>query len=131
MKSIGVASIVLLITSATPTVAAPPASIFQKGRVISGDCFAKFRGAVLMTGKCSGLGHGDSLFVTAAKDSCSLRITPSGDVAISAYRGECGDSELGSDDEPIGKLTPVGDCLVGPNAKVCLKAGREIVKNAY
>jgi hypothetical protein len=25
----------------------------------------------------------------------------------------------------------VGDCLVGPNAKVCLKAGREIVKNAY
>jgi hypothetical protein len=131
MRYVSVASIALLFASSVPTFAAPSASIFQKGRAISGTCFAEFRGTVLMNGRCSGLGHRDSLFVTAEKDSCSLNITRSGQVAISAYRGECGESDLGSDDEPIGRLKPVGNCLIGPNAKVCLKAGREIVKNAY
>lgn len=51
--------------------------------------------------------------------------------AISAYRGGCGNSDLGSNDEPIGKLKPVGNCLVEPNARVCLKAGHEVVRNAY
>ena len=130
MKSVGLALVVLLVTSSIPTVAAPPASIFQKGRILSGTCVAKFRGAVLMDGKCSGLGHGNSLFVTADKDQCSLNITRSGEVAISAYRGVCGNSDLGSDDKPIGRLKPVGNCLVGPNAKVCLKADRGIFKGA-
>jgi hypothetical protein len=131
MKYVSVAATAFLFASSIPTIATPSASIFQKGREISGTCFAKYRGTVLMNGPCKGLGHGDSLFVTAEKDQCSLDVTRSGEVAISAYRGDCGNSELGSDDEPIGKLKPVGNCLVGPNARVCLKAGRGVVKNAY
>ena len=131
MKYISVASAVLLFASSVPTVAASSPSIFQKGRAISGTCFAKFRGAVLMDGRCSGLGHRNSLLVTAKRDSCTLDITRDGEVSISAYRGECGDSDLGSDEEPIGKLKRVGNCLAGPNAKVCLKAGNVVVKNAY
>ena len=131
MKYVRIPLIGFLFVSSVPTFAAPPASIFQKGRAISGTCFAKFKGAVLMNGKCSGLGHRNYLFVTAEKDSCSLSIARSGEVAISAYRGECGDSELGMDEESLGELKPVRDCLVGRNVRVCLKAGREVVKNAY
>ena len=130
MKIAGSVSIIFLLAFAGSAVAAPPPSIFERGRAISGTCFVKFEGAILMNGLCSGLGHGDSLFVTSNKDACSLSITRSGEAAISAYRGDCGSSDLGSDDEPIGILKRIGNCWVGANAKVCLKAGRRVLRNA-
>ena len=128
-------SVALVFTLPSPAIAASRAAarsslIFQKGREISGTCFAKFHGVVLMNGKCAGLGHRDSLFVTAEKDQCSLNITRSGEVAISAYRGDCGASGLGSTDVAIGKLKAVGGCLVAANARVCLKAGPHVFKNS-
>lgn len=131
MKLVRVAATAILLSSVAPTMAAPAAGIFQKGRRVSGTCFATFKGVVLMNGRCLGLGHGRSVFVTSEKDGCSLEITPSGDVLISAYRNECGNSDLGDLGEPIGKLKRVGRCLVGSSARVCLEAGRGFVKNAY
>lgn len=129
MKLVNIAFVALLLVSSVSATAAPANLIFQKGRVISGTCFAKLRGAPLMNGACSGLGHGNSLFVTAEKDGCSLEIIRSGRGAISAYKNECGN--LDSSDTPIGTFKPVGNCLVAPAAKVCLKAGREVFKEAY
>jgi hypothetical protein len=94
-------------------------------------CFAKLNGEVLMNGRCSGLGHRNSVFVTSDKDACSLNISRSGEIAISAYRGACGSSDLGSDDEPIGTVRKSGNCWTGANARVCLVLGRSVVKNAH
>lgn len=117
--------LILCLASAVSAIAAPPHhSIWKKGSDINGICRATVGGKLLMNGSCAGLGHGDSIFVTAARDGCSIELTRaragvSG--KIFAYKNSCGDLD---DDVQLGSFKQVGNCWTSASAKVCLKIAR-------
>jgi len=76
--------------------AASAKTIWLKGGSIKRTCTASVGGNRLMSGPCSGLGHGNTLFVTAERDGCSdkLQRTKTGITGkIFAYKDACGDLE--------------------------------------
>jgi hypothetical protein len=68
------------------------AALWSKGTALSGTCRVEVNGSSIMDGQCSGLGHGDSIFLTAERDGCSVELGKEGAQAtgkLFAYRNTC------------------------------------------
>ncbi len=107
-----------------PAAPADGTGIWRDGGDLVGTCFAKVGRTALMDGPCEGAGHGNSIFVTADRDGCSIELNRHGNTvtgSLSAYRNSCGEIDS---DVNLGGFTPAGDCWAGSTAKVCVKAGR-------
>lgn len=77
-----------------------------------------------MNGPCGGAGHGNSIFVTAERDGCSIELARKRGVVtgkIFAYKDSCGDI---NNDVQLGRFKQVGNCWASAAAKVCLQVGR-------
>jgi len=113
-------------TSAASEAASGPlatASVWKSGTSISGTCRATLNGKTIMAGPCSGLGHGSSLFVTAAADGCSIELKRNGGQItgdLFAYKNICEGLEDGETGN-LGRFTEQGGCMRSASASLCLK----------
>jgi hypothetical protein len=130
MKAGLVIAVALAVTGIVPPATArAPASIWKNGGDVRGTCRAVVAGRAVMNGLCGGGGHGNSIFVTAEKDGCSIELTRGrGGVTgkIFAYKNICagGDGPPNDGDVNLGRFTLVNGCWQSGTARVCLKPGR-------
>lgn len=114
----------MLALVASGGVEAAPQSIWKKGAAVQGTCRAVVAGKTVMDGRCAGLGHGSSVFVTAQKDGCSIELTRNAKGVVGKifeYKDVCGELE---GDVDLGSFKPDGNCWKAAAAEVCLEAGR-------
>ncbi|WP_156500407.1 hypothetical protein [Croceicoccus bisphenolivorans] len=103
-----------------------PSNIWANGATISGQCSVVVEGRKIIEGGCSGMGHGNSLFVTSDADGCSVEITREArglSGKVFAYRNPC--EPLGENDTTpvgLGNFTEKDGCLDNGSSKLCLAA---------
>lgn len=101
-------------------------NVWENGATISGQCSVVVEGRKIIEGGCSGMGHGNSLFVTSDADGCSVEITrESGGLSgkVFAYRNRC--EPLGENDTipvGLGKFAEKDGCIGNGSSKLCLAA---------
>lgn len=114
------------VVSATDERGSAASSIWTDGVSVSGNCTATVAGRKVMSGACSGRGHGSSVFVTAEYDGCSIELTRTdGQVtgSLFAYKNTCGSPESAPNNRNIdlGSFTLDGDCWRTKSTSVCLR----------
>lgn len=117
-----IAGMLALVASGGVEAATQP--IWKKGAAVQGTCRAVVAGKTVMDGRCAGLGHGSSVFVTAQKDGCSIELTRSAKGVVGRifeYKNVCAELE---GDVDLGGFKPAGNCWKAASAEVCLEAGR-------
>lgn len=116
---------VLSPTAATSNQGSISASIWENNQSVSGNCRVSVEGEMVMDGPCSGLGHGNSIFVTAERDGCSIELSRSKGAVkgkVFAYKDTCGSPESApnNSDVDLGVFATEGECLRSNSASVCL-----------
>ncbi len=101
-------------------------AIWADGQRIGGNCRVRVMGETLMDGLCSGAGHGDSVFVTAERDGCSIELSRDQGTVLGkvfAYKDTCGSPESAPNkaDVSLGPLVVEGGCWHSKLASICLE----------